>query len=281
MEEIHDPYRRNAERTVQERANSYLPYSNHPPDLTHARTELYLNEEQDASSSSRHPHFSNRLDLHDGPSRSMLSSNTMSLLFKAAPLRKEQTALSLQIVRKKPQRWHILFSIITLLLLTAGLVTFFCWPRTPGLSMDDNAQTVYEPADWGPDSQPFLKATWLVNVTFDNTRNWIPTHINRMELYLVDVLHEDQQFGMATMESVFLSPRTTTLMRILFHINYDAPSVNDPTFRNLYNACGPKKVGTPPDLAVKIQGALHVRGVAWTQHVSATPSTGKFLCPTI
>ncbi|KAI9494253.1 hypothetical protein BDB00DRAFT_819425 [Zychaea mexicana] len=309
----HDPYRsrKSEQRTMMaveqqhdsQRANSYLPYSNHPPDITQAKTMLYLNEEQDALSSlatagggGRPPPnnflHSNRLDLlqHDGgPSRSMLSATTMSLLFKAAPVRKENTTLSLEIARKKrklsPQQrrrcWcHILFSVITLILLTGGLIAFFCWPRTPHILMDDNAQTMHTPADWGQDNQAFLRATWLVNVTFDNSQNWIPTHINYMELYLVDALHQDKQFGMAE-NTLTLAPRKSTLLQLVFHISYDAASVNDPTFQNLYNACGPKKLGTPPDLAVAIQGQLHIRGLAWSQHVTTTPSTGKFLCPTV
>ncbi|KAI9254440.1 hypothetical protein BDA99DRAFT_540199 [Phascolomyces articulosus] len=298
----------------QQRANSYLPYSNHPPDLSHAKSELYLNEEQDAPSSPRHPHFQNRLDLlhHDGsssngggghggggtsgvggPSRSMLSATTMSLLFKAStfphPVRKEQTTLSMEMARrkkKKPrrryqQRWcHVLFSMITLVLLAGGLTAFFCWPRIPHLIMDDNAQSLYAPTDWGQDNLASLRATWLLNVTFDNTQNWIPTHIHAMELFLVDALYQDKQFGMAT-ESITLPPRISTLQQMVFHVSYDAASVEDPTFQNLYNACGPKKIGTPSDLAVEIQGQLHIRGLAWSQYVKATPSTGKFLCPTI
>ncbi|KAG2219783.1 hypothetical protein INT45_008874 [Circinella minor] len=262
----------------EQRANSYLPYSNHPPDFSHAKNELYLNEEQDAPLSLRHPYFQNRLDLlhHDGfsrnaehghengPSRSMFSATTMSFLFKSAtllPVHKEQTSLSLEIERRKknqPKRryqqhcCHILFFIITLILLAAGLITFFCWPRTPQLSMDDSAQSIYAPTDWGQDNLISLRATWLLNVTFDNTQNWLSTHIYWMELYLVDALHQDKRFGMAT-ESLVIPPRTSSLQQMIFHVSYDAASLNDPTFQNLYNACGPKKVGTSSDLAVEIQ----------------------------
>ena len=262
----------------EQRANSYLPYSNHPPDFSHAKNELYLNEEHDAPSSLRHPHFQNRLDLlhHDGfsrnagqgngidPSRSMLSATTMSFLFKSAallPVRKEQTSLSLQIERRKknqPKRRYqkcycrVLFSIITMILLAAGLTAFFCWPRTPGLLMDDSAQSLYAPTDWGQDNLISLRATWLLNVTFDNTQNWLPTHIYRMELYLVDALHQEKQFGMAT-ESLVIPPRKSTLQQMVLHVSYDAVSLNDSTFQNLYNACGPKKIGTPSGLAVEIQ----------------------------
>ena len=262
----------------EQRANSYLPYSNHSPDFSHAKNELYLNEEQDASSSPRHPHFQNRLDLlhHDGfsrnagygsgidLSRSMLSATTMSFLFKSAvlsPVRKEQTSLSLEIQRRKKNQskrryqqccCRVLLPIITLIVLAAGLTAFFCWPRTPRLLMDDSAQSLYAPTDWGQDNLISLRATWLLNVTFDNTQNWLPTHIYWMELYLVDALHQEKQFGMAT-ESLIIPPRTSTLQQMVFNVSYDAVSLNDPTFQNLYNACGPKKIGTPSGLAVEIQ----------------------------
>jgi hypothetical protein len=64
------------------------------------------------------------------------------------------------------------------------------------------------------------------------------------------------------------------------NIAYNTTSVIDPTFQNLYNACGPQKSGNYSQQILRIAFTVtyYISGLAWTASASIMPA-GNFACP--
>lgn len=133
-----------------------------------------------------------------------------------------------------------------------AIATFFCWPRTPRVSMGGGADSLSGAPDWwagerqplpSPDaaipSRPSLRATWQINVTLDNRDNWIPTHLTKLDFVIVDSLTLAKFAWASTSSALILAPGTISPISLTFNVNYQAADRTDPTFQNLYNACGP------------------------------------------
>jgi hypothetical protein len=144
---------------------------------------------------------------------------------------------------------------IFLLCVLGAVASFFCWPRTPRVSMGGGAETLNGlPPDWWAGertpipsqdntaipARPSLRATWQINVTLDNRDNWIPTYIRSLDFVIMDSLTL-AKFAWASTSTMVLQPNTILPISLTFNVNYQAPDNMDPTFQNLYNACGPLK----------------------------------------
>ncbi|CAO3638596.1 unnamed protein product [Mucor fragilis] len=174
-----------------------------------------------------------------------------------------------------------------------AIATFFCWPRTPRVSMGGGADSLSGAPDWwagerqplpSPDtpvpSRPSLRATWQINVTLDNRDNWIPTHITKLDFVIVDSLTLAKFAWASTPSALELAPGTISPISLTFNVNYQAADGTDPTFQNLYNACGPLSDSKQrPALNVLLRVSFHIFGIVWTPLVTATPYTGGILCP--
>ncbi|KAL7326766.1 hypothetical protein PS15p_209051 [Mucor circinelloides] len=174
-----------------------------------------------------------------------------------------------------------------------AIATFFCWPRTPRVSMGGGADSLSGAPDWWagerqplppPDtpipSRPSLRATWQINVTLDNRDNWIPTHITKLDFVIVDSLTLAKFAWASTPSALELAPGTISPISLTFNVNYQAADRTDPTFQNLYNACGPLSDSKQrPALNVLLRVSFHIFGIVWTPLVTATPYTGGILCP--
>lgn len=167
--------------------------------------------------------------------------------------------------RKNSTSRMIVFLIFFIFVLGA-ITAFFCWPRTPRISMGGGASSVNnEPPDWWAGerlplsaqdntvipSRPSLRGTWQMNVTLDNRDNWIPTHIRSLEFVLMDSLTLSK-FAWASASTMVLQPNTISPISLTFNVNYQAPDNTDPTFQNLYNACGPLKTTNDQRPALKV-----------------------------
>ncbi|KAI7882212.1 hypothetical protein K492DRAFT_206367 [Lichtheimia hyalospora FSU 10163] len=292
---------------MEKRANSYLPYSNHAPELR--PVELYIDENEHPTPPHHAQHV--RLDLYnaEGASKSMLSAPALSLIKALAThpthqhhdnnntttMAQTKSSLgnpplsSIELVQRRRQRqqrctrrMYILCWMVALVLAAVGVIVFFCWPRTPGVAMADKAQSIYLPADWGPDHQPSLRATWQLNVTLDNTQNWIPTRVHGIDFTMVDDA-TGVTFATGRQEPaglIVLPPRAMHPLRVVLHVSYEPPSINDTTFQDLYNACGPKKMGAASDLDVHLQASFDIWGLAWKPTAVAQPESDTFACPT-
>jgi hypothetical protein len=228
------------------RTNSYLPYSNHVPDFVQSRAELYVEEEDTATIiSTSHP-----VDMINGEHVMVTTSSTRHL--------SHHESLVDKFKYKRPKRCsskHIFWICvcITSLLGIIAIVMYFCWPRIPRLVLkSEKAERVGEPADWGPRQQPWLRAAWKLNMTLDNQDNFVPTRVKDIELVLMD-RDTHLPFAWSRTGPLYLVPRKETMVSLLFHVDYEPQSVDDPTFKNLYNACGPQMPTETPALNVSLQ----------------------------
>lgn len=137
-----------------------------------------------------------------------------------------------------------------------AIIIYFCWPRIPRIIMkNEKAERVGDPADWGPNQQPWLRAAWQLNMTLDNEANFVPTRIRDVELVLMD-RDTHQPFAWSRSGAIQLAPHKQTLIPLTFRVDYESQSVNDTTFKNLYNACGPQMPSESPVLNVTMQAGI-------------------------
>lgn len=247
------------------RTHSYLPYSNHALDISKTRDHaLYVEEEMGTKSL-----------LH--PPNSTSSHHLGSFITDPTTLNEEAAAIPSTArggpcsaasltdfrrynTRKRSPKKVAAIIIICILLLLGAVATFVCWPRIPQIKLAGQgtvgkARGPEDATDWGPDQQhPWLRTSWLVNVTLDNQDNFIPTRVNRLDVVLADY-DTKQPFARSYATDLVLSPRTDTQLTMLFDVEYETPSLKDPTFEHLYNACGPQKisVSAPPALNITLQ----------------------------
>ncbi|KAI8090891.1 uncharacterized protein B0P05DRAFT_527835 [Gilbertella persicaria] len=190
------------------------------------------------------------------------------------------TTTSIHQRRTRKCRFHTrLFVFSTFLFIILGAITaFFCWPRTPRVSMDGGADSL-EPLDWTPmmPSRSSLRAAWQINVTLDNRDNWIPTRLTKLDFVMVDSLTQAKFAWASTNAPIVLAPGTISPISLTFNVNYQAADRNDPTFQNLYHACTADK--ERHSLNVLLRVSFHIFGLLWTPLVIATPYTGGVLCP--
>jgi hypothetical protein len=263
------------------RTHSYLPYSNHPPDLAQSRAELYV-EDDAMTLSSSHQQV---VDMINGErNNSMMTQqqqqNNPSLTVTATPPLDENnskklfhptTTMSLTDKlrynrQKKQQRslFHttssrrlFLFSGLMTLLGIIAVVIYFCWPRVPKpILKSEKVERMGDPADWGPNQQPWLRATWRLNMTLNNSVNFVTTNINNIELVLVD-RDTKKAFAWSRTGPIRLPPYKETLVSLIFRVDYESSSVNDTTFKNLYNACGPQIPTGSPALNLTMQAGIY------------------------
>ncbi|GAB5588123.1 hypothetical protein Unana1_03023 [Umbelopsis nana] len=130
------------------------------------------------------------------------------------------------------------------------LVWFFCWPRVPVLTL--GSATVKDGPVWGPNDKPSLQSDWFVNITIDNTANWVPTRINDIAFNVLDT-NTQQVVGTGNTNALTLPGRSVQTLNLTVAINYTAASQTDQTFTDLYSACGPQKIGAPPQLSIDFQ----------------------------
>lgn len=182
-----------------------------------------------------------------------------------------------------------MFFIFSMFVLGA-ITAFFCWPRTPRISMGGGAISVngIAPDWWAGErlpvaaqdntiipSRPSLRGTWQINVTLDNRDNWIPTHIRSLEFVLMDSLTL-AKFAWASSSIMVLQPKTISPISLTFNVNYQAPDNTDPTFQNLYAACGPLKSSNSQRPALNV--LLKVRIYLFSQLFFLTVYRSIFIC---
>ncbi|GAA5814719.1 hypothetical protein MFLAVUS_008219 [Mucor flavus] len=267
------------------RTHSYLPYSNHAPDFKQSRAELYVEEDTMTLASSH------QVDMING--EHTLQQHTFSLTTQDDTINRGHRKISDLCLtdklrhkrQQKLQQGHfytpsskricIVFCVITVLAVIS-LIIYFCWPRIPKLVLkSEKVERIGDPADWGPNHQPWLRAAWKLNMTLDNTVNFVPTRINDIELVLMD---RDTYipFAWSRTGPIHLDPYKETLYSLIFRVNYESPSVNDTTFKNLYNACGPQIPTESPVL----NAVVHITGLVWSSVLLVRPPEGEGLrCP--
>lgn len=283
------------------RTHSYLPYTNHPPDISKARDhKLYVEDEPPtksltAASHHQYPlHSSSFLTDHDGWQQQQQQERQG---FSSASLTDLQ-----RLARRGPssrrRRVTMVAIVLVCVILLGAMLAFICWPRTPKIRLAAAGRRRQD-EDWGPDQQhPWLRTLWLVNVTLDNRENFVPTRILRLDLVMSDQVTR-QAFASSSARDLTLMPRTDTMIQMLFDVNYETPSVSDPTFEHLYSACGPQKISavSSPTLNITLQvmmsypallklgihyiyfkATFEILGIAWKPTIESALPNG-FRCP--
>ncbi|KAI9313247.1 hypothetical protein BX666DRAFT_1981132 [Dichotomocladium elegans] len=288
------------------RTHSYLPYTNHPLDIekTEQQQKCMMMDDGPAKSLTRSlPPFMNTSSQNLGsfitePARTLLDEmavtgfHTVSARASGGRFQNGNSAASLTDFRRYTSRRRTSRRIIILIafaavIIIAAIVTFFCWPRTPQIRLaaqgaGARSRHPDDATDWGPDQQhPYLRTSWLINVTLDNHENFITTHVSRLDLVLSD---QDtlKPFARASAENLVLLPRQEKLLNLVFDVEYETPSLKDPTFEHLYNACGPQKISAtaPPALNITLQAIFDIPGIAWKPTVIMdSPLANGFQCP--
>ncbi|CAO3691682.1 unnamed protein product [Umbelopsis ramanniana] len=273
-------------RIVDVRSNSYLPYSHRrDPGFNPARSHEPLYIEEDMSSISN-PDKDGRsatllqeelpLDAFDSYSEMQSPRSKTAVVFPTSaelPPRVKK--------RKLPKSccgisFFICIPFWTVFIIAAALIWYFCWPRTPTLSFGD--ASVKDGPVWGPDTNPALQSDWYVNITIDNSANWVPTRINNIAFNVLDT--NTQQFvGHGNTNSFTLPGRSIQTLNVTVSINYTASSTTDQTFTDLYSACGPQKVGDSPPLSIDFQAVFDIWGIVWHPVAIVSPGPDGFNCP--
>lgn len=215
--------------------NSSISYNNN----------RYRHSMQSKNHSRRHE------DLHKSYNSPVLPLSGTIKSLQSSNEAKQNTSTRFCCCRTKAHSRFTVFFVFFLCILGA-FAAFFCWPRTPRVSMGGGADSLSGSPDWwGGEKQPLpssdtalpsrpsLRATWQINVTLDNRDNWVPTHLNQLDFVMVDSLTLAKFAWATTSGPMLLPPGVITPLSLTFNVNYQAADRTDPTFQNLYNACGP------------------------------------------
>ncbi|KAI8093315.1 uncharacterized protein BX664DRAFT_384764 [Halteromyces radiatus] len=101
------------------------------------------------------------------------------------------------------------------------------------------------------------------------------------------IINDDGQgipFAWSTLPAMTLwTDGQPQVVRTLFHIDYVATTSNltDPTFAQLYSACGPHLINNPPALNLSLHITFHLLHYLWLPTMTIYPSDGNgLICPT-
>ncbi|KAI8970236.1 hypothetical protein BDF20DRAFT_113096 [Mycotypha africana] len=307
LEELTDPYRnRRASSTKEEsspttpksatqllppspfqqepgRAYSYLPYSNHALDLGKATskkpTDLYVEDDIDNMTITSFHQVVNMLNGEEQQrALTLITDNNNKLLLLQQQQEIKKRGRKPRSIFLDRRCWVITtFCCLGIIL---SMATYFCWPRLPLFVItSEKLERIGEPADWGPKHQPWLKATWELNMTLNNSGNYVQTRVQNIEFILKDK-NTHQPFAWSKSGVLQLPAHEKTKVSLLFNVDYEPNSVDDPTFKNLYNACGPQMPSEPPALNVTLEVIMHIYGISWATVININSTeVGGLYCP--
>ncbi|KAI8355706.1 hypothetical protein BD560DRAFT_484410 [Blakeslea trispora] len=285
-----DPYAKLQQKkwranNLSDRANSYLPYSHHQRDPNQKTEPIYIEEYATPQSNSLgvgsmlHDNITDQINMNRRPSQ---LPNQISETYAD-----KMAALPVDTKRRKQRRlcglrYRTLALISVLIIAVIVIVWFFVWPRVPSLFIEDvdNVGTLQVVTN---STKMSFSTQWQLNMTADNTANWVPTHISSLDVSIRDD-STHLAFGNGSASNIVLSPRKKSTIIVPMTINYETMSNNDTTFQDLYNACGVQVTSSMPFenqqdvLNVTLQVTFHIAGIVWspTQEI---PVSG-LMCPT-
>lgn len=274
-----DPYARN-ERANRPtiRANSYLPYSNHQRDPLAPVPPIYIEDNasipNDRTISLQVDSFTSTTDDRKLPPTTELGRGV------------DTTSLSIPTKRRQRHccmRWRLITLISILVAAVIAVIWYFVWPRVPILALDD-AEDTSDPYSWirdNSDTPKAYNATWSLNMTADNTQNWIPTRIKDMSVIVVNH-NTSQQIGSGNTGSLILSPKETQVVTVpLSFLYWNSP--NDQTFEDLLSVCYLVKTNdspmSRPQMLIDLIVTIRIAGIAWSTTQTVSSPEG-FTCPT-
>lgn len=271
--------------SANERANSYLPYSHHERDVnqnvepiyiedtttTPATTSLgigsILNENLLFSNDSKKPQHSSNIPNHQNLTSDLPIMNTLR--------RKKQVKTYFGL------RLRTILFIVFIWVVIIVIIWYFVWPRIPTLTLQDinNNGTTQVITNT---TKKIMSTDWTINMTADNSNNWVPTRFDSIDLTIIDY-NTNVQFGNGSLTHFTLPARKQSNLIIPITIYYATEDRNDTTFQDLYNACGILLSSTNPYdnqqdvLNVTFSVTYHISGIVWST-TKYVPYTGV-TCP--
>ncbi|KAI8636110.1 hypothetical protein BD408DRAFT_448679 [Parasitella parasitica] len=264
-----------------DRANSYLPYSHHQRD-PHQKTEPIYIEEYAAPASTT-------LGMGSMLQDSMTDQINMRPSQQAQIPDYNDKMSTLPHMKKRKQkkrccgvRYRTIAFIAVIFAAIIAVVWYFVWPRIPEMTLDDvdNVGSIQVVTNT---TEKSMSTSWLLNMTADNSANWVPTHINSLDVSITDD-KSLQSFGNGSLSSFTLPARAKSAVYIPIEIYYASDTANDTTFQDLYNACGVQVTSNMPFenqqdvLNITLHLTYHIAGIVWASQ-RQVPYNG-LICPT-
>ncbi|KAG0174370.1 hypothetical protein DFQ28_006648 [Apophysomyces sp. BC1034] len=286
-----DPYaipgvdkKKNRTRTDPGRANSYLPYSHHQRDPFQPATPIYIEEPLPTPC------------REEGGVGSMLQDDLVMDMDQPSPCPPVPAAthrpspdpeILSEIKKKRPKkryccglRLRTIILVAVLFAAVTGTVWFFVWPRVPHTVLD--SIDMIKPLD--PSNTTLsISTTWKVSMKIDNEMNWIPTPITNIAITVLNS-HTGVTLGRADSGPMELAPRHKwQAFSVPMNISYSTNKATDPTFKNLYDACGVQIRNLVPStkqeaLQITFQLTYKIAGIAWAT-TRDIPSPDGIKCP--
>ncbi|KAI9492053.1 hypothetical protein BDB00DRAFT_977395 [Zychaea mexicana] len=269
---------------IAERANSYLPYSHHQRDPNAPVAPIYIEDTTSVvADKDRTISLQPELMLANNNNNNNNNNSAERVIGGTAA---EADQLEFSRKKKKRRRWcgmrkRIVALLVLLLCTVVALIWYFVWPRVPQLTFLEVDAPAYDYVNSNGTQQDYFNASWVLNMTADNTANWIPTHIRDMA---VTVVYRDtsEPFGHGNSGSLQLFPRTLQNVEIPISIRYTA-NTEDPTYVALSNACGPRSstsgfIVPTNTFNINFLVQISIDGIAWSnsRNISVPPG---FSCP--
>ncbi|CAO0790079.1 unnamed protein product [Mucor circinelloides] len=264
-----------------DRANSYLPYSHHQRDPNQKTEPIYIEEYTAPASttlgmgSMLQDSMTDQINMRPSQQPQIPDYNDkMSTLPQMKKRKQKKRCCGL--------RYRTIAFISLLSIAIIVVIWYFVWPRIPEMRLDDvdNIGSIQVVTNTTKKS---MSTSWLLNMTADNSANWVPTHISSIDVSITDD-KTMQTFGNGTSPSMVLAPRTSSIVCIEVDIYYASDSANDTTFQDLYNACGVQVTSNMPFenqqdvLNITLHLTYHIAGIVWP-YQRQVPFTG-LVCPT-
>ncbi|CAO3599262.1 unnamed protein product [Absidia cylindrospora] len=264
-----------------QKANSYLPYSHHPPGKNGQvyqppATSMLLESEHMPSFTSPHGREGGVgsllqdnivMDMVDTPIRTHHKES--SALDPLPPLDKKKRRRCCGLGRKR------LAAIVVAFVIVIVLIWYFVWPRTFEMSFADANMYSPNPYTWLPKDGPFtqFQGAWDVTMDADNDANWVPTHVNRLDLSIYDSA-TGVKFASGSNDGPFvLAPKVQQQkIHFIININYQVSSPNDPTMQHITTSCLVQQTSqqaqnptqNDANLHLTFEVTYHIAGLAWT-----------------
>lgn len=264
-----------------DRANSYLPYSHHQRDPNQKTEPIYI-EEYTAPASTT-------LGMGSMLQDSMTDQINMrpSQQTKIPDYNDKMSTLPQMRKRKQKKRccglrYRTIVFITLIFIAIIAVIWYFVWPRIPEMTLDDvdNIGSIQVVTNT---TEKSMSTSWRLNMTADNSANWVPTHIKSIDVSITDDKTQ-QSFGNGSTSAIVLPARTKSFVDIPVDIYYASDSANDTTFQDLYNACGVQVTSNMPFenqqdvLNITLHLTYHIAGIVWA-YQRQVPFKG-LMCPT-
>ncbi|KAI8967758.1 hypothetical protein BDF20DRAFT_899099 [Mycotypha africana] len=268
----------------EKRANSYLPYSNHPYS-NHGPVYLQDDSQQAAN---RGPVGSM---LQDNIVMDMLDEsyypNTGNGMGKEDGKELSDTDFDIIPVKKKKKPWWIklgisgrkLVFIAFAFVAVVAVLWYFVWPRDPTLQFLEAGLADGTTAHYTSTS---MEAIWSVNFTVLNSDNWIPTNIQNFAVSVIED-NSGETFGTGNSGHLMLKPRSIDqVVSIPIYINFTR-SADNQALKTLLGACSVinQDLASPvprQSLSITFRIVYYIAGIVW-HTVSNVSPISFFQCP--